>query len=108
MERFKQQGAGFQSLTDGIDTTTTGGKLVFHIMGALAEFERDLIRERTKAGMKAAKRRGKHLGRPPALTCEQIAHARKVIKSGDETISGMASVLDVGRNTLSRALNNGK
>jgi DNA invertase Pin-like site-specific DNA recombinase len=78
------------------------------IMGALAEFERDLIRERTKAGMKAAKRRGKHLGRPPALTEEQITHARKVIKSDGETISGMASVLGVGRNTLSRALNNGK
>ena len=108
VERFKKQGAGFQSLTDGIDTTTTGGKLVFHIMGALAEFERDLIRERTKAGMKAAKRRGKRVGRPPVLTNEQIAHAQKVIKSGDETISGMASVLGVGRNTLSRALNNGK
>ncbi len=108
VEQFKKQGAGFQSLTDGIDTTTTGGKLVFHIMGALAEFERDLIRERTKAGMKAAKRRGKRVGRPLALTDEQIAHARKVIKSGDETISGMASVLNVGRNTLSRALNNRK
>ncbi|NDY73867.1 recombinase family protein [Desulfobacter hydrogenophilus] len=55
IERFKTQGAGFQSLTDGIDTTTTGGKLVFHIMGALAEFERDLISERTKAGMTAIK-----------------------------------------------------
>jgi DNA invertase Pin-like site-specific DNA recombinase len=51
-----QQGAHFQSLTDGIDTTTSSGKLVFHIMGALAEFERDLIRERTRAGMKAAKK----------------------------------------------------
>jgi DNA invertase Pin-like site-specific DNA recombinase len=56
VEWLKEQGAGFHSLTDGIDTTTTGGKLVFHIMGALAEFERDLIRERTKAGMKAAKK----------------------------------------------------
>ena len=55
VERFKGQGVGFHSLTDGIDTTTTGGKLVFHIMGALSEFERDLIKERTKAGMKAAK-----------------------------------------------------
>ncbi len=58
--------------------------------------------------MKAAKRRGKRVGRPPALTDEQITHARKAIKSGDETISGMASVLNVGRNTLSRALNNEK
>ena len=59
IDKLKGQGAGFHSLTDGIDTTTTGGKLVFHIMGALAEFERDLIKERTKAGMKAAKKRGK-------------------------------------------------
>jgi len=64
--------AGFHSLTDGIDTTTTGGKLVFHIMGALAEFERDLIKERTKAGMEAAKKRGKHAGRAKALSNGQI------------------------------------
>ena len=70
MDRYGQQGIGFQSLTNGIDTSTAGGKLVFHIMGALAEFERSLIVERTKAEMDAAKRRGKHLGRPPVLSKE--------------------------------------
>lgn len=103
MNRCQEQGYGFQSLTDGIDTSTPGGKLVFHIMGALAEFERSLIVERTKAGMDAARRRGKHVGRPPALSKEQVAHARKSIQQG-ETISGMAEVLGVGRNTLTRAL----
>lgn len=84
--------------------STAGGKLIFHVMGALAEFERSLISERTKEGMKAARRRGKHLGRPPALTYEQVSHARRVTEAGEETISGMASVLGVDRKTLRRAL----
>lgn len=67
IDRFGQQGIGFKSLTDGIDTTTSGGKLVFHIMGALAEFEHSLIGERTKAGMKSAKKRGRRIGCPRAL-----------------------------------------
>lgn len=104
MEKLGKDGAGFQSLSDGIDTTTAGGKLVFHIMGALAEFERSLIGERTRAGMAAAKRRGKHVGRPWALKHEQIIHARKMIESRQETVSGMASVLGVDRKTLRRAL----
>ena len=107
MERCGQQGIGFQSLTDGIDTSTAGGKLVFHIMGALAEFERSLIVERTKAGMKAAERRGTHLGRPRLLSNDQIVHARSAIEGG-ETVSGMAKLFGVDRKTLSRALANGK
>lgn len=95
--------AGFQAIQDGIDTNTSGGKLVFHIMGALAEFERDLISERTVAGMSAAKRRGKHVGRPVSLSAEQVTHARKAIEQG-ETLSGMASVLGVHRNTLKTAI----
>jgi len=102
--KLGDQGVQFNALQDGIDTTTSGGKLVFHIMGALAEFERDLISERTRAGMKAAKKRGKSLGRPTALTSEQIIHAKRAIEKGDETVSGMASVLGVHRNTLSRAI----
>lgn len=62
---LSDEGIGFYSIQDAIDTTTAGGRLVFHIMGALAEFERDLISERTKAGMAAAKARGVHVGRPP-------------------------------------------
>src|SRR5437764_1930616 len=60
------RGVGFKSLTESIDTTTPGGKLIFHVFGALAEFERDLIRERTNAGLAAARARGRKGGRPPA------------------------------------------
>src|ERR671939_1153496 len=66
------EGVGFKSLTEAIDTTTTGGKLVFHIFGALAEFEREIIRERTRAGLAAARARGKNGGRPKSLTQKQV------------------------------------
>ena len=101
---YGREGRGFVALQDGIDTNTSGGKLVFHIMAALAEFERDLISERTTAGMVAARRRGKHIGRPTALSREQVTHAKRQISSGEETIAGMASVLGVHRNTLRRAI----
>ena len=104
IDHFGRQDIGFESLSDGINTTTAGGKLVFHIMGALAEFERSLISERTKAGMAARKRRGKHIGRPPALSAEQIEHARAAISNDTETLSGMASILNVDRSTLHRHL----
>ena len=99
IEKLRNEGAGFESLSDGIGTTTAGGKLVFHIMGALAEFER------SKAGMQAARRRGKHLGRPHKLSREQINHAAQMIREGRETVSGMAGLLNVDRTTLYRALN---
>ncbi len=98
------QGVGFQSLTEAINTTTAGGKLVFHIMGALAEFKRALIAERSQAGMQAARRRGKHLGRPRKLTQEQVAHAARMVRDGTETVSGMAVLYGVDRVTLHRAL----
>lgn len=102
--QLSEQGAEFQALKDGIDTSTSGGKLVFHIMGALAEFERDLISERTRAGMQAAKKRGKSLGRPMALSIEQINHAKQMIDTDQETVTGMALLLGVHRNTLQRAI----
>lgn len=101
---FGDRGIEFRSLTDGIDTTTAGGRLVFHIMGALAEFERDLIQERTKAGLRAAKKRGKRLGRPPVLSPAQIAHAKTAIEAKRETVSGIAEILGVNRSTLQRAM----
>ena len=104
LKLFGDRGIEFRSLTDGIDTTTAGGRLVFHIMGALAEFERDLIQERTKAGLRAAKKRGKRLGRPPALSTAQITHAKTVIETKRETVSGMAEILGVNRSTLQRAM----
>lgn len=104
IRQLGEQGAGFASLSENIDTTTAGGKLVFHLMGALAEFERTLIVERVNAGIAAAKRRGKHVGRPRKLTPEQISHAREAIENGMQTPSGMAAVLGVDHTTLWRAL----
>ncbi len=77
---------------------------MFHIMGALAEFERALIVERTKAGLAAAKRRGKYPGRPKLLTPQQIKHARKMLDRGEETTGSIAALLGVDRTTIWRAL----
>lgn len=104
LKTLEERGIEFQSLTDGIDTMTVGGRQVFHIMGALAEFERNLIQERTKAGLRAARKRGKRLGRPPALTPAQIAHAKAAISTKSETVTGMAEILGVNRSTIQRAL----
>jgi DNA invertase Pin-like site-specific DNA recombinase len=103
VERLGRQEIGFQSITDGIDTTTNSGKLVFHIMGALAEFERDLIRERTRAGMKAARKRGKHMGRPRALSPAQVEHMRELLASG-KTQREVAELLGVSANTVGRSV----
>lgn len=99
---LKGKGAEFQSLSESIDTTTAGGRLVFHMMGALAEFERSLIVERTQAGLAAARKRGVRVGRPPALTRAQVKHAKKLIESG-ETPTAVAKSLGVSRSTLYRA-----
>ena len=94
---------GFVSLSENIDTTTAGGRLVFHLMGAIAEFERTLIVERTRAGVAAAKKRGTHMGRPVALTPGQVRHARALIEGG-ESPGSVASTIGVSRSTLYRAL----
>lgn len=99
-----EKGRGFQSLTEAIDTETAGGRLVFHLMGALAEFERSLIAERTKAGLRAAKARGNHGGRPKKLTPAQINHAQRLINDGSETIASMARLFRCDKSTLWRAL----
>lgn len=98
-----ERGAGFQSLNESIDTTSATGRLVFHLFGALAEFERGLIVERTRAGMAAARARGKHVGRRRSLTPAQLGHARTLLAAGDSAASVAAS-LNVGRSTLYRAL----
>lgn len=101
---LQDRGCGFVSLNEAIDTGSAGGKLVFHIMGALAEFERALIVERTRAGMTSARTRGRHLGRPRALTGAQLHKARDEIAADRETTASMATLLGVSRSTLWRAL----
>ena len=98
---------GFRSLTENIDTTTTtttGGKLVFHLFGALAEFERDLIRDRTMAGLAAARARGRVGGRPPALSRGKLVVVRQMHGSRQHTMEAIAVVVGVGRATLYRHL----
>ncbi len=97
------RGIGFRSLSDPIDTQSTGGRLVLHIMGALAEFERSLIVERTQAGLQAAKKRGRKLGRPIKLTSAQVAHARSMLASGEDGRT-VARSLGVARSTLYAAI----
>ncbi len=93
----------FRSLSDAIDTTSAGGRLVFHIMASLAEFERTLIAERTRAGLAAARARGSMVGRRPALTPAQLAHARMLVDRG-QSVSAVARSLGCGRSTLYRAM----
>jgi DNA invertase Pin-like site-specific DNA recombinase len=98
------RGIGFRSLTEQIDTTTSGGKLIFHVFGALAEFERDLIRERTQAGLAAARARGRHGGPPRLLSDRQVAMARKLYADKTNTIADICKTLRCSRATLYRAL----
>jgi DNA invertase Pin-like site-specific DNA recombinase len=96
---------GFKSITENIDTTTSGGKLVFHIFGALAEFERDIIRERTNAGLTAARARGRLGGRPKAKmlnTPKKIALAQSLYNDKNNTIDEICRILNISRATLYR------
>jgi DNA invertase Pin-like site-specific DNA recombinase len=99
-----EQGIGFQSLSEAIDTVTPGGRLTYRVMAALAEFERDLISERTKAGMASARMRGIPLGRPRKLSAVQIAKARLDIERGGQDARLVAGRLGVSPVTLARAL----
>lgn len=97
---------GFKSLQENIDTTTSGGKLIFHIFGALAEFEREVIKERTNAGLQAARARGRLGGRPKlqALDPKKITLARKLYDDGHMTVKEICDTLRIGRSTLYRYL----
>lgn len=93
------RGVGFRSLTEGMDTTTAQGKLLFSVFGALAEFERALIRERVNAGLAAAAKRGRRGGRPPALSTEKIEAITKALEQGASQVSVCRS-FGVPRSTL--------
>jgi len=97
------RGVGFRSLRESIDTTTSSGRLVFHIFGALAEFERDLIRERTTAGLEAARTRGRRGGRPTVITPVKLRHIHRM-REQNADVAEIAEVLEVSRASIYRAL----
>jgi len=94
---LNRKGIGFKSIQENIDTTTSGGKLVFHIFGALAEFERDIIRERTQAGLTAARARGRKGGRPKALTPKTVEQAKTLYNSRKDSIDEICRTLHISR-----------
>ena len=100
---LNQRRVGLKSLTEEIDTSTPGGKLVFHIFGAIAEFERDLIRERTRVGLDAARKRGRVGGRPVKMTPAKLEAARKLLQSGT-SVREIADSLGVSVPTVYRHL----
>jgi DNA invertase Pin-like site-specific DNA recombinase len=100
-----ERGVGFRSTTESIDTTTSGGRLVFHVFGALAQFERELARERTLAGLKAARARGRMGGRPALMTGDKTTTARRMYEQQELTVEQIARALGVSRSTIYRALN---
>ncbi len=102
---MEERGIGFRSLTEQLDTTTSGGKLIFHVFGALAEFERDLIRERTRAGLAAARARGRRGGRPKKLgTPTRVALAQALYDDRTHSVAEICRTLGISRATLYRAV----
>src|SRR3954454_4848902 len=99
---LQERGIGFKSLTESIDTTTSGGRLVFNIFGSLAEFEREIIRERTNAGLTAARSRGKLGGRPKALSESKAEMARQLYADRTHSINEICQTLGVSRTTFYR------
>ena len=104
VKTLAQRGIGFRSLTENIDTTTPSGRLIFHLFGSLAEFERDLIRERVQAGLKSARRRGRNGGRPP-VTEETKAMAQALLANKSLSVKQICERLGIAKSTLYKYAN---
>jgi len=103
VEEIQKQGAHLKSVNEAIDTSTATGRMLLHVLGALAEFERETIRERVTAGMAAAKRDGRHVGRPRSMRPDTVALARQLLSEG-KSWTEVSRVFSVSKATLSRAL----
>jgi DNA invertase Pin-like site-specific DNA recombinase len=101
---LQARGVGLRSLHENIDTTSGVGKLVFHVFAALAEFERDVIRERTMAGLASARARGRRGGRPPSLDARKVALARRLYEDGQTPVKEICATLSIGKTTFYRYL----
>lgn len=104
IDRLQERGAGFESLTEHIDTTSPAGRLMIQMLGAFAEFEREMIRERTKSGMQAAKKRGVRLGRPRSLECEDERRVVRQWRTGNYTLAALAHEYGVHLSSIKRAV----
>lgn len=104
IERIDAVQAGFRSLTEAVDTTTPAGRMMMQMVGAFAEFERAMIRERTRAGLDAARSRGRYGGRPSKLTQLQQEEARRMVESGEKSAADVARLFKVHPSTVSRLL----
>ena len=104
MDALQKRDIEFKSLQENIDTSSSGGRLVFNIFASLAEFERDLIRERTNAGLQAARARGRTGGRPSSLSTDKLRTAKRLYEQKDMTVTQIGEVLGVSRSTVYRAI----
>jgi DNA invertase Pin-like site-specific DNA recombinase len=108
VEDLEQRGIGFESLTERIDTASASGRLTFHIFGAMAQFERSINRERTRAALEASRARGRRGGRPPSLSTKDVSHAKALLADPLITVEEVAQRLNVAASTLYRHLPGGR
>src|ERR1700730_6068943 len=104
LEKINDAGAGFRSLTESIDTTTPAGRMMLQMLGAFAEFERSMVRERTRMGLQAARERGRVGGRQPKLSAHQRSEAIKMVDSGTKSAAEVARLFRIHRSSVSRMI----